>query len=648
MYSWWGYLYSETSGKRPQKVTWALVRRVLGYAYPYRWKIFLMLVNILLATALGMVVPLALRYLIDDVLVGDAPSRVAVGAVAIVLFLTPLANSAVQIFQRWLNAAVGEGVIYDLRCRLFDHLQHMALRFYVNTKTGELMSRLNNDVIGAQRAINTTFVSFFTNVITVVGVLGVMFSMEWRLTLASLLIVPLIILPARRFAQGLRGILREQMNQDARMNAMMNETLNVNGIMLTKLFGKTGETGEAFAKRAARVRDAGVKQAVLSSVFFAILGLVSAFGIAVVYWLGSYLVIDGVLTLGTLVAFAALLNNLYGPLQSLVNAPVELASSLVSFERVFEILDMPHEIVERPDATPLPTVRGDIAFENVTFAYNANMGPSLSLVERFDESNVVNAISDEAPPASTNGKSALNLSQARPQALDNVSFNIQAGQLVALVGPSGAGKTTLTYLLPRLYDPTSGVIRVDGHDLRDLRLNDLARHIGMVTQETFLFHDTIRTNLLYAKPDASDVELDAACRAANIYDFIRELPEGYETVVGERGYRLSGGEKQRLAIARIILKNPRILVLDEATSHLDSQSEALIQAALEGVMQGRTSLVIAHRLSTILAADMILVLDRGQVVERGTHRELLAQNGLYAELYETQFKRKEGEASPAL
>lgn len=631
--SWWSYFYADASGQRPQAITWSLIKRVAGYAAPYRVKIGFMFVNILITTALAMVVPLALRFLIDEVLIEGGDDYASVNMVAIVLFITPLLSSTVLIFQRWLNASVGEGVIYDLRRTLFAHLQRMSLRFYVTTKTGELMSRLNNDVVGAQRAINETFVNFITNIITVAGVLFVMATLEWRLTLAGLIIVPLIILPARFFARRLREIIRRTMNENAKMNAMMNETLNVNGIMIIKLFGRGLSTNQQFEGRAVKVRDMGTRQAVLSSAFFALLGLVGAFGTAVVYWMGGTLVLDGELSLGTLVAFAALLNNLYAPLQSLVNAPVELASSLVSFERVFEVLDFPLEIEEKPDALPLESVDGHLKFEDVTFSYTALAAPQLSFVTRYRDADAA----VEKKKAGANGKEAAPLSQAREKALENVSFDIQPGQLVAVVGPSGAGKTTITYLLPRLYDPTSGVIKLDGKPLQDLRLADLAQHIGMVTQETFLFHDTIRVNLQYAKPDATDAELDAACKAANIYDFIMEMPEGYDTVVGERGYRLSGGEKQRIAIARIILKNPRILVLDEATSHLDSQSEALIQAALEDVMKGRTSLVIAHRLSTILAADVILVMDRGRLVEMGKHDDLLAQNGLYAELYETQF-----------
>lgn len=637
--SWWSYLYSDASGERPKAITRQLLWRVAGYARPYKFKIILMFVNILITTGLSMVAPLALRYLIDHVLVGEDKNYAAVHLIALVLFVTPLITSAVLIFQRWLNASVGEGVIYDLRRQLFDHLQRMSLRFYVTTKTGELMSRLNNDVVGAQRAINTTIVSFVTNLVTVIGVLFVMFSLEWRLTLAGLIIVPIIIIPARLFASRLREIVREGMRRNARMNAMMNETLNVSGIMLSKLFGREADTSQHFGRRAAAVRDIGVREAVSSSAFFALLGLVSAFGTAVVYWLGSTLVLDEALSLGTLVAFAALLTTLYGPLQALVNAPVELASTLVSFERVFEVLDFPLEIQEKATAQPLDHVEGRIEFDNVTFSYTAKPAPSLSFVQRYEDNTIEAALSDEENrPSGANGRG---LSQARVHALENISFTIEPGQLAAVVGPSGAGKTTISYLLPRLYDPTHGAIRLDGHDLRDLRLVDLSKHIGMVTQEAFLFHDTIRTNLLYAKPDATDAELDEATQAANIYDLIHELPDGYETVVGERGYRLSGGEKQRIAIARIILKNPRILVLDEATAHLDSQSEALIQNALEKVMKNRTSFVIAHRLSTILAADVILVLDRGRLVEKGTHEELLARGGLYAELYETQFRAGE-------
>jgi ATP-binding cassette subfamily B protein len=579
----------------------------------------------------------------------------------------PLMNAAVLVYQRWLNVQIGEGLIYDLRTILFKHLQSMSLRFFTNTKVGELMSRLNNDVVGAQRAINTTLVSIITNTVTVAVTLGLMFALEWRLTLLGLIVVPLFILPARRAAKVLRRIAREQMEQNAKMNALMNETLNISGIMLVKLFGRWETEAGRFEKRAAGVRDTGINQAVSSSIIFAFLGLIGAVGTVIVYYIGGRLVIDGTFTTGTIVAFVALLMQLYGPLQSLVNAPVEFATAMTSFERVFEVLDWPIEIQEKPNALALESVQGQIRFENVSFKYEGEDGvQTLSQVDRVHSmESVKKVLSDDKPDKTKvavtagNGAKGENGSheaivtsdtgemithQARSWALNNVSFTLERGQLVALVGPSGAGKTTITYLIPRLYDPTEGRILLDGHDLRDIQLKSLSEHIGMVTQETYLFHDTLRMNLLYAKPDATQDEIEAACIAANIHDYIINLPEGYETVVGERGYRLSGGEKQRIAIARVLLKNPQILVLDEATSHLDSQSEKLIQTALEKAMQGRTSIVIAHRLSTILAADTILVMDRGQVVERGNHDELLTLNGKYAELYRTQFS---GETVPA-
>jgi ATP-binding cassette subfamily B protein len=454
------------------------------------------------------------------------------------------------------------------------------------------------------------------------------------------------------------------------MNAMMHETLNIGGALLVKLFGRANLEVNRFQSRASAVRDIGVERAVAGSIFFVIIGLLSAIGTALVYGIGGYLVIKQAFTIGTIVAFGAYLNSLYSSLQALANAPVEFATSVVSFERVFEVIDLPSDIVEKPDAIPLERVQGELVFEEVTFRYDTVDVPILSNVERYGSMSNITAVLSEGKsevksehkdedhqednPEKTSGgeKSPRSFnvenqveqgeghSQARLDALDDVSFVVKPGQLTALVGPSGAGKTTLTYLIPRLYDPTSGRILIDGHDLRNLMLDSLSAQIGMVTQETHLFHDTIRTNLQYAKLDATLSELEEACKAANIHAFISDLPDGYDTVVGERGYRLSGGEKQRLALARVILKDPRILVLDEATSHLDSESEALIQQALKRVMSGRTSIVIAHRLSTILAADLILVMDRGRIVERGNHQELLAEKGVYANLYQTQFNRQ--------
>lgn len=635
------FAYVRSSGTDKAQVTWPLLKRVLTYAQPYRLRIVLLLLVILITTGLSLVTPLVLRDLIDNVLPNGDARRL--NLLALVLVLIPLFNGVFRVAQRKINSTIGEGVIYDLRVSLFDHLQRMSLRFFTHTKTGELMSRLNNDVVGAQRAISNTIVDIVTNLIQVVATLAVMFSLEWRLTLLGVAVLPLFILAARRLGDRLRGIQREAMELNAQMNAMMNETLNVSGALLVKLFGRRQTETERFDDRAARVRDVGINRAVVGSQFFVLIGLVGAIGTALVYWLGGHLVLRGVFSIGTIVAFTAYLSQLYTALQALTNAPVDFATSMVSFERVFEVIDLPLDITAPPDAVRLESPQGRVTFENVTFRYDRADGVVLSDVERLGRmDNVEATLSGGEAPAGDGGLFARGTgpTQAREYALEDVSFTIEPGQLVALVGPSGAGKTTLTYLIPRLYDPTEGRILLDGTDLRDIAVESLAENIGMVTQETYLFHDTILTNLLYAKLDATPAELKAACRAANIHEFIASLPDGYQTIVGERGYRLSGGEKQRLAIARVILKDPQILVLDEATSHLDSQSELLIQEALHKVMAGRTSVVIAHRLSTILAADQIFVMDRGRIVERGTHEELLASEGLYAGLYATQFNRE--------
>jgi ATP-binding cassette subfamily B protein len=701
---WWSYLRYDEQRDRPV-VTRALLRRVLGYARPYSRKIALMLFVIALSTALGLIPPLLQRSLIDDALArGDYTHLhlLALGMIAV-----PVMIGLLGVVQRYVGSGIGEGIIFDLRCALFAHVQRMSLRFFTDTKTGELMSRLNNDVVGAQQTVTTTMVNLFSNVLALVATLTVMIALEWRLTLVAIALLPLFVLPARRVGNILRAISREQMTANGQLNALMNETLGVSGALLVKLFGRAPAETARFAERAVRVRDLGIRSALVGRWFFLGLSLVSAVGTALVFWLGGLLVLQGVFTIGTIVAFGAYLTQLYGPLSALTNARVEFATSLVSFERVFETLDLPLEIADRPGAIALEQVASEVRFEHVSFSYQAAsaQGARLSEVNRWRSRGTpplseqptppaqqgsqysalhpkgkgeqmepaANAVAHPVGAASGNGflgaqganraagdahavvradaehghgeaaadadNGQADEAPAEPRwALRDVSFAVAPGQLAALVGPSGAGKTTITYLLPRLYDPTEGRILVDGHDLRDVTLDSLTAQIGMVTQEPYLFHDTIRANLLYARANATPAELEAACRAANIHQFIAGLPDGYDTVVGERGYRLSGGEKQRLAIARVLLKDPRILVLDEATSHLDSQSEALIQAALERAMQGRTSLVIAHRLSTILAADVILVVDGGRLVERGTHAELLALGGLYAKLFETQFR----------
>lgn len=629
------------SGDQKPTVTRELLLRVLAYARPYGKQILGMLIMILLSTGLSLISPLIFRNMIDRVL--PAKDLRALVLLALALLIIPVLSGMISVAQRRWNASVGEGVIYDLRVALFARLQRMSLRFFTNTKVGELMSRLNNDVVGAQNAISNTIVDILTNIIQTVAVLAVMLTLEWRLTILSVLILPLFILAARRLGNVLRDIARKSMELNAQMNAHMNETLNIGGALLVKLFGRSGEETNRFGERAANVRDIGVRRAVIGSSFFMILGLVSAVGMALVYGLGGYYVIQGTFTIGTIVAFGAYLDQLYSALQGLASAPVDFSTSMVSFERVFEVLDLPHDIVQKTNASPLRDVKGELVFDNVTFTYAGDGGGLLGEVKRYGSMENVTAVlslGDKGDAHEPEPESQVHTSQARETALDSISFRAAPGQLVALVGPSGAGKTTLTYLIPRLYDPTGGRIQIDGHDLRDLTLDSLATAIGMVTQETYLFHDTIRTNLLYARIDAQQSAVEAAARAANIHDFIMELPDRYDTIVGERGYRLSGGEKQRVALARVILKDPRILVLDEATSHLDSESESLIQDALKRVMAGRTNVVIAHRLSTILAADLILVMDRGRIVERGTHESLLALGGLYAQLYETQFQRE--------
>jgi ATP-binding cassette subfamily B protein len=622
---WWSYIQYDESQDRP-KLDRALLRRVVGHARPYTGLLAIVLVTLVVTTFVSLLPPLLMRNLIDVAIPSGNMSRVALLGGAMVS--VPIVNGVIGVLQRWASAKAGEGIIYDLRTSVYAHLQHQSLGFFTTTRPGELISRLNSDVVGAQSAVTNTLVSVSSNLLSTVATLAVMLRLEWRLTLAAVVILPLFIVPSRRVGKVLRKLTRRQMQANARMTSAMNETLNLSGALLVKLFGRADDEDQRFAVHAAEVRYLGVRRALIGRWFFLALGVVSAVGTALVFWLGAVLVIRGSLSIGTIVALSAYLSQLYGPLSALSNARVDLATSLVSFERVYEVLDLPVDIGEAPGALDIPTVAGRVTFEDVSFDYRTAVPVGLATVERLSWRGFSEGA--EAPVVAA-------AHPGRARAIDHLDFDVAPGELVALVGPSGAGKTTVTYLIPRLYDATEGRVLIDGHDVRTLTMATLARAIGVVTQETYLIHDTIATNLRYARPDATAADLEAAAKAANIHEFISSLSGGYETVVGERGYRLSGGEKQRVAIARVILKDPAILVLDEATSHLDARSEALIQDALVRVMAGRTSFVIAHRLSTVLAADRILVLDQGRVVEQGTHHELVAAGGLYAKLYETQF-----------
>ncbi len=634
---WWRYIqYDE---QEQPTISLSLLKRVAQYARPYRGALALLLVAIFISSLIGLIPPLIYRAIIDTALPHNDLQLLVL--LSLGLIAIPLLDGLIGMGQRYLSARVGENLIADLRVALYGHMQKMSLRFFTNAKTGELISRLDNDVLGAQRAVTGTFISIVTNAVNVVLILGVMLALDWRLTLLGLLVVPLFVLPARRVGLILRRLVKEQYKHNAELDAQLSETLNVSGALLTKLFARQKMEGDKLAASSEQLAKIGVEQALVGRGLVLMLGLVAAFGTAIVYLGGGILTMQGIFTVGTIIAFGAYLAQLYGPISTLINSRVDLATSLVSFERVFETLNLPIEIQDKPDATTLKNVRGRIAFENVTFSYlGANEDDAQNPYAPKPPSIRANPSNGNGANGNANAQTldAPQIVPTRRLALQNISFEIEPGQLVALVGPSGAGKTTITYLIPRLYDPTGGRILLDGHDLRDVTQESLAQQIGMVTQETYLFHDTVRANLLYGKPDATAAEIENAARAAHIHAFIMNMPKQYETVVGERGYRLSGGEKQRVAIARVILKNPRILVLDEATSSLDSESEALIQDALKPLMRQRTSVVIAHRLSTILAADFILVVDNGQIVERGSHLELLARDGLYARLYHTQFR----------
>ena len=604
----------EVAGKH---VEWALMRRVLRLARPYRWLLVGFLVTAVAASITTVLPPLLFRSLLDTAV--PDKNRTLVAWLAVGAVVLAVANALLSLWQRWYSARIGEGLIFTMRVKLFDHIQRMPVSFFTRTQTGALMSRMNNDVIGAQQAITNTLGTVVGNVISIGVTLAVMFGLEWRLTLLTLLVLPAFIIPARRIGRHLQRITREGMQLNASMNNTIAERFNVAGALVVKLFGKHNRELDQFENRAERVRNIGVSTAMYSRVLFVALGLVAAVGTAVVYFVGGNLVISGTLSIGTVAAFVIYVSQIYQPLTQLTNARVDVLTALVSFERVFEVLDFEPLVIDRPGAIDLVAPKGRVELERVWFRHPPAAVTSLPSLE---EGVVVAEDDDDGG-----------------WILRDVSLAMEPGELVALVGPSGAGKTTTAMLVPRIADVSEGRVLVDGHDVRDLTLESLRDAVGFVMQDPHLFHDTISNNLRYARPDATDDELVAACKAARINDLIMSLPEGYSTIVGERGYRMSGGEKQRLAIARMLLKDPAIVILDEATSHLDSESELAIQRALADALQGRTALVIAHRLSTIVSADRILVMDDGRIVEQGRHEELLRERGLYADLYRTQLDR---------
>ena len=604
---------SKDSSVRSKELAPGTTRRVLSYAAPYKRIIAVFLSLVVVDAVLIVATPFLLKSLIDDGIYPKDSGLVV--RLALLVALIALVSAAVTLVSRWLSSRIGEGLIVDLRTQVFAHVMRQPIAFFTRAQTGALVSRLNNDVIGAQQAFTSVLSSVVSNAVSLTLIVGGMLYLSWQLTLASLLLVPLFLLPARVMGGRLAAMAHEQMGLNADLGTRMTERFNVAGALLVKIYGNPETEDREYSERAERVRDIGVRIAVNRSVFFVGLTLVAALATALVYGFGGVMAVNGGLSVGTLIALTALLARLYGPLTTMSNARVDVMTALVSFERVFEVLDLEPLVAEAPDAVPVPAGPVRVDLDHVGFAYPAADDVSLSSLE----------------------STATGDRRAGEVVVDGIDVTIEPGQLVALVGPSGAGKSTLTALVARLYDPTSGAVRFNGVDLRTVSFASLRDTVSVVTQDAHLFHDTIRANLLYAAPAASDADLEAALRAARVWTLVERLPSGLDTVVGDRGHRLSGGEKQRIAIARLLLKGPRLVVLDEATAHLDSESEVAVQRALDTALEGRTALVIAHRLSTVRHADVILVLDGGRIVERGTHAELLEARGLYSDLYTTQF-----------